>query len=239
MIWVAAMMAAQALMQGEQQKAANKAANIVNKANTEAANIQRTSSNILAAANGSLQRMQDSLGNRNMLRQAGLAHEKIGDQQIKLGQQMTAGGFQTRLKAAEEAGALQAQASAAGVSGGTIQMLRNVNELRSSMQLQDDEEQYKNAIFDLKQADEENVYQMYNNLQNNAYIDPIAYSQVVGPQERSTSMTGAYLNAGMQALGAMYQGGMFNKGGSLDVSQASGGFSGAAKRWFGGAKPQQ
>lgn len=239
MIWVAAMMAAQALMQGEQQKAANKAANIVNQANTQAANIQRTSQNNLAAANGSLQRMQDSLGNRNMLRQAGLAHEKIADQQIDLGRQMTSGGFQARLAAAEQAGALQASASAAGVGGGTITMLQKVAALRSNIEQDDMEESYKRAVFNLKEADDENLYQMYNNLQDNAYIDPIAYSQVVAPQKRSTSMTGAYLNAGMQALGAMYQGGMFNKGGTFDVSQASGGFTGAYKRWFGGANIQQ
>lgn len=239
MFWVAAMMAAQAVMQGAQQKAQAKATNIVNAANTEAANIQRTSSNNLAAANGTLQRMQESLSNRDMLRSAGKAHEKIGDQQIKLGEQMTTGGFTARLSAAEQAGALTASASAAGVGGGTISMLANVNSLRAGISQAQDEDDYKAAIFDLKDADDENLYQMYNNLQNNAFIDPIAYSQVVAPQQRSTSMTGAYLNAGMSALGAMYQGGMFNKGGSFDVSQSSGGFTGAAKRFFGGANAQQ
>lgn len=240
MFWLAAMAAFSAVQQGEQAKAQAKATNTINKANTQAQNIARQGQNVLAAAAGSLQRMQDSLSNQQRLRNAGIVQDKLSKQHIELGRQMTTGGLMQRLSAAEQAGQLQAATSAAGVGGGTIGMLESVNRLQSDIQQNSMEEEYKRAIFDNTEAQTENVYQMYQSLDNNAYLDPLAYSDVVGPQKmQGPSNWGIALNAGVSALGQMYKAGDFNKGGTFDISKSSGGVSGLLSRAFGGAKPQQ
>lgn len=240
MFWLAAMAAFSAIQQGEQAKAQAKATNTINKANTAAQNITRQSNNVLQAAAGSLQRMQDSLGNQQKLRNAGIAQDKLSQQHIELGRQMTTGGMMQRLQAAEQAGQLQAATSAAGVGGSTVAMLESVNRLQSQIQQDQTEDDYKRAVFQTDEAQTENLYQMYQSLDNNAYLDPLAYSDVVGPQKvNGPSNWNIALNAGVSALGQMYKAGDFNKGGTFDISQSSGGVSGLLKRAFGGAKPQQ
>jgi hypothetical protein len=229
MFWVLAAMAVMGAVKGQNEA---KATNITNKASTKIRNLEREVSNEKAGATASLNRMTQSIKNNDMLRQGGQVVNKIASQQIELGRQMTTGGFTQRLRAAQEAGALAAASGAAGVGGGSVDMMDNVLDLNAQIEQNDAESVYQRQMFQLDDDKREAQYQMYNSLDANVFQANARFAEIQGPAKLDTSFSKFGAEAGANLLQGMYSSGTFNKGGALDVSKASGGFSGLFRRTF-------
>ena len=229
MFWVLAAMAVMGAVKGQNEA---KATNITNKANTKIANLQREVSNEKAGATASLNRMTQSIKNNDMLRQGGQVSNDISKKQLELGEQMTKGGFSQRLKAAQEAGALAAASGAAGVGGGSVQMMDNVLDLNAQIEQNDAETIFNRQIFQLDEDRREVQYQMYNSLDTNIFQANARFAEIQGPAKKNTSIGTFAAQAGANLLGQMYSSGTFSKGGSLDLSESAGGFTGLFKRTF-------
>lgn len=116
------------LGQREQAKAQarlTKAENLVNKANTEAANTIRKANNELGAAVGSLNRFRQAANNRQIMRQYGQEQEQIQTNLSRAMSDLRRGAMEERLDTAFELGSLAAYAAAAGVGGGSKNVLNS------------------------------------------------------------------------------------------------------------------
>ena len=239
MFWIPIMMAASALMNSQKEKSAANAQNSINKANTKVANIERISANEANAATGALNRMNQSLANRDMLRQGGQQIESIRKQQIALGEKLTTGTFTQRMQSAADSGALFASAGAAGVGGSTISMLNSASKLNQQVSEGENRKAYDQAYFAGDEAANETLYQMYNNMSQITYIDNIQQGEIVGPAKiQGPSTGGAILQAGMAFLSSAYSTGEFSKGGALDTTKFSNMFSSTAGQRNAGANYQ-
>lgn len=109
--------------QAKAQARLTKAENLVNKANTEAANRIREANNELSVAIGSLNRFRQNLGNRQILRELGREQEQIQTNLIRAQSDLQRGAVEERLDTAFELGSLAAYAAAAGVGGGSKNVL--------------------------------------------------------------------------------------------------------------------
>lgn len=109
--------------QAKAQARLTKAENLVNKANTEAANTIREANNELSVAIGSLNRFRQNLGNRQILRELGREQEQIQTNLIRAQNDLQRGAMEERLDTAFELGSLAAYAAAAGVGGGSKNVL--------------------------------------------------------------------------------------------------------------------
>ncbi|UGL61140.1 internal virion protein [Pseudomonas phage Eisa9] len=227
-------MAGQAVLGAIKTQNEAKTTNLVNKTNTYIANLNRQVSNERSVAVAALNNMTQSISNNDMLRNGGRQVEKLNNQYVELGKQMTSGGLQQRLSAASQTGALVAAAGASGVGGGSVNALNNTLNLTATVGESEMEKTYNNQIFAIDDAQRETTYQMYNTINSNLYQANIQVADIIGPAKVDDSWQTAALSAGASLLGNMYQTGMFSKGGSLDISSSSGGISGLLSRSFGG-----
>lgn len=131
MFWIPLMMAAGSLAQGQKDKMAAETAKFTEDQNTLAQNKMRKANNQLAAANGALARFTQSLSNNNHLRNAGKAINTTTENMMRLQESSVSNQLERRISASEEAGALAATRGAAGVLGGTTQMLNATISLRN------------------------------------------------------------------------------------------------------------
>lgn len=126
MIAMAAMKALGGLSGREQEKAQGrltKAENEVTKANVYASNLTRDANNELSAAVGSLNRFRQSLNNRQVLRTSGREQEQIQTNLQRTLQDLNSGKLEQRLDTSFELGSLAASMGAAGVGGGSREMM--------------------------------------------------------------------------------------------------------------------
>jgi len=230
MFWIPIMMAAAAMMQKQQASDAAKTQNKMNAANTDIANIQQAGSSSIASAKGALNRMNQSIQTRDALKGAGEQWNQIQSQKAKLGEQMTTGSFMNRVQAAEQAGAIAARSSAAGVGGSTVGMLESTMQLRADMVQADMDQQYSDNYWAMGEAETDNIYGQYGVVQQqNVFLDDVAASSITGPAKLPTGSWGQTAITGAMAyMGAASSTGEFSKGGSMDMSN-----SGAKlKSWF-------
>lgn len=109
--------------QAKAQARLTKAENLVNKANAEAQNTVRDANNELAAMVGSLNRFRLNASNRQVLRQSGQEQEQIQTNLQRALSDMQRGALEERLDTAFELGSLSAATAAAGVGGGSKDVL--------------------------------------------------------------------------------------------------------------------
>lgn len=109
--------------QAKAQSRLTKAENLVNKANIDADNTIREANNELAASVGSLNRFRQNANNRQVLRLSGQEQEQIQTNLIRAISDLQHGALEDRLDTAFEAGSLAASAAAAGVGGGSKDVL--------------------------------------------------------------------------------------------------------------------
>jgi len=114
-----------ARQQAKAQARLTKAENLVNKANTEAANTIREANNELGVAIGSLNRFRQNASNRQVLRQYGQEQEQIQTNLSRAMGDLQRGALEDRLDTAFELGSLAAYAAAAGVGGGSKNVLNS------------------------------------------------------------------------------------------------------------------
>jgi hypothetical protein len=87
-------------------------------------------------------------------------------------------------------------------------------------------------MFALDDATREAQYQMYSGMDENVFQPNLRVAEIQGPAKKDTSMGTFAAQAGANLLTSMYSSGTFSKGGAMDLSASSGGFSGLFKRTF-------
>jgi len=116
------------------RRAQIEAQSIIDRANSDAANVTRKANNEVSAATTSLQNYARSLNNKRMGAAAGA---KINAIKVNAGRAMdrlTQTGISNDVQAAEQFGQVAAAAAAAGVSGGSIDAVRRAMSLRRGLQ---------------------------------------------------------------------------------------------------------
>ena len=195
--WIPLAMATMSVAQGTQQQAAAEAAKIADESNTRVNNIIRESNNMLAAATGSLSRYTQSRQNQEHLKNTGKAHDAITTNMLRLQDAAQTASLERRIAAAEEAGALSASVGAAGIGGGTVQMLNSTMDLRSAMVEQLARDEQKQQQYDMSLAREATKEQMILGLSDVQFLDNINMMEYQSSNIQVPSTASVYGNATM------------------------------------------
>lgn len=126
-----------------------KSQRILDKAEVNASNKIREANNELGNAQASLTNWMRSVSNKRLIEAAGEQYNAMGDNLSRMSQQATTGSLQRRVQAAEQMGALTAQAAAAGVGGSTVDLINGSLRLRNAMLNEEIEKQEGNATYDM------------------------------------------------------------------------------------------
>lgn len=127
---IAGVMAFQSLMGSKKEDDQAKLNNIAAKSDAKVKNTLRLADNTMAAASASLQRYQQSQSNKFVLMSGGNELNAQRTNLLRMADESVRGGLERRIQVAEEAGALAVSAGAAGVGGGSLQMVEAVNRIR-------------------------------------------------------------------------------------------------------------
>lgn len=195
--WIPLAMAAMSVAQGTQQQAAAEAAKIADESNTRVNNIIRESNNMLAAATGSLSRYTQSRQNQEHLKNTGKAQDAITTNMLRLQDAAQTASLERRIAAAEEAGALSASVGAAGIGGGTVQMLNSTMNLRSAMVEQLAREEQEQQQYDMSLAREATKEQMILGLSDVQFLDNINMMEYQSQNIQVPSNAAVFGNAAM------------------------------------------
>lgn len=120
--------------QAKANKRLTKAENMLKKAQVDAANTIRDANNELGAATGALQRYRQSLGHQQTLKQSGRQQSALVTNINRALDDLNRGGVESRLESSFEIGALAAASSAAGVGGGSREMMNRTLRLSAARQ---------------------------------------------------------------------------------------------------------
>lgn len=211
--WIPLAMATMSAAQGLQQQGAAKAARIADESNTRVNNIIRESNNILAAASGSLSRYMQSRQNQVHLKNTGKELEAITTNMLRLQDAAQTGTLERRIAAAEEAGALSASVGAAGIGGGTVQMLNSTMNLRSAMVEQLARTEQKQQQYDMNLARESTKEQMILGLSDVQFLDNINMMEYQSRNIQVPSTASVFGNAALTFMKFYSQlGGSFGGG---------------------------
>lgn len=145
---IAGVMVMSSLMGSKKDDDNAKIANIAAKSDAKVKNIMRMADNQMRAAKDSLSRYQQSQSNKFKLLSGGEQLNAQATNLLRMGDESVRGGLERRIAVSEEAGALAAQAGAAGVGGGSLEMVSRANILRN----QRAEEMYR--VITEQQADD-------------------------------------------------------------------------------------
>lgn len=127
----------------EQQLAVTAATHTINDANTDAANTinqqkvastnaGRLAQNAINAANASAQNQARSVANQQRVAQVGSKADTLTTNLVRTAQSMIKGSITQRVQAAGQLGALTAQASAAGIGGGSVAAVRSAMQIQGA-----------------------------------------------------------------------------------------------------------
>lgn len=135
------------------------AANTVGQANVDAANqlglakvastnATRLAQNAIVAANASAANNQRSIGNMQRVTAVGAKADTLTTNMVRSAQAMVAGSIDSRIRASEQLGALTAQASAAGIGGGSVGAVRSALNIQDSRQRAATDDKNKDSTYD-------------------------------------------------------------------------------------------
>lgn len=130
--------------------------------NAAAANTVRSANNVLSAATGSFSVAQQSLGNKQALRQAGAQYEAMLVNAVRQQDQIAAASFEDQIANAEQAGVAAARAGFFGASGSAVDQIAAATALRAARTAQASQSAQDSATYDLEQAAEGVLGQMLN-----------------------------------------------------------------------------
>lgn len=200
-MWALAGMFAINALKGSQARKAAKNANKYAKANAAIQDQLTQANNTVAAAQGALARFRQSLGNQLVLKNAGKNIEALGQNLIRAQEQSTTQGLNTKIRAAEDTGALMAAASAAGIGGSTIDMLNSVIKGREAHELEQRQRQEKYAASDTLDRIAAVQSNAITSLDDTQYLDRVTAVKSV-PQLQNVPSWGSILgNAALSTLG--------------------------------------
>ncbi|WYW03236.1 internal virion protein [Pseudomonas phage vB_PpuP-Villemi] len=113
-------------LQNASDKINHDTTNANNAINAELSDKLQAANNQIAGAAGALARYRQSVGNQQILKNAATQNEALAKNLFRLQDQSMTADVNTRIQAAEQTGALMAQASSAGVGGSTIDQIAQV-----------------------------------------------------------------------------------------------------------------
>lgn len=235
--WIPLMMAAGAAAQGMQAQGAAEVAKLTDESNVKVQNIIRKGNNILSASRGALNRYLQSRQNQVHLKNTGKQIEAVTTNILRLQDHANSGSVQRRIAAAEEAGALAAQTGAAGVSGGTVQMLNSTLSLRHAQIDQVARTQTKQQTYDMDRERELLKEQMILGLSDVQFLDDINLMAVQPKNIQVPSTASVMINAATTFMKAYAEmgggGGGTGTNSAVAGSQRSGYTGGQMSSWIG------
>lgn len=152
MWWMALAQAGMSLANGfgqsSLQRAEYKAQRTLDKAEYESKEKIRKASNEFGRAQGSLANWMRSVSNQRTVEAAGDAYNAMSTNLGRTMDQAVTGSLQRRIQAAEQMGAISAQAAAAGVGGSTVDLINGTMRLRNAMLNEEITKQEGQATYD-------------------------------------------------------------------------------------------
>lgn len=182
MFWMPLIMAGMTLAQGRTQQGQAKLQRKAEIQNAEWDNEIRISNNELAGARGALGRYTQSLRNQQHLKEYGKSIDAATENLVRVNDNYVSGNLERRIVAAEEAGAIAAQRGAAGVYGGTAQMLDATIALRQDRIQQQAKEEFKLQRKNLTDQRSSLVEGMILGMDDVAIVDDINYIPTIARQ---------------------------------------------------------
>lgn len=200
-MWVLAAMFAMQVAKGMQESKQAATQNKVAKANAAIQNQLTDARNTVAAAQGALSRFRQSLGNQQILSNAARYNEALAKNLTRAQDQATTGNLNTRIQAAERTGQLMAAASAAGVSGSTVDQLNSLIRGQTARQVQAAERNAKMAESDTLERMRQVSQGAFNGLNETVFIDSINPVDVQAQQREVPSFLANVGTAALSVLG--------------------------------------
>jgi len=151
-------------------------ANLVNRTNADSANQMRGANNTLAAAQAVFGNVQRSIGNQNKLNAYGKQLDSNSQNLARIQDAMTNGSLEDGLRAAEQLGALHAQAAANGVGGASAAMLHNTLAMSAARQRTAKEAKNEYQTYDMLQQRMGLVGNMVRSMDQGQTFAPIDYT---------------------------------------------------------------
>lgn len=176
-MWQFVAMVGLSLLQQQQQAKQIAAQNKVAKANAKAENKIRAAQNDTAAAAGAFNRFKQSLTNQQILKNMGANQAALEQTYLRAAEQSVSGDLNTRLGAAQQIGAITAAASAAGVGGSTVDMLRAQAKGDAARALQASSRQQQQAASDIQTRLNQNLEQGILGQDTRFFIDSVSATQ--------------------------------------------------------------
>lgn len=195
---MAGMMAAQSLQKGKEARGQAKIDKFQMKSAIKVENRQREADNILRKTKGDLARYQQANANKYKLIQGAEQVESRRTNLLRLSDQATRGGFEARIAASEEAGALAAATGGAGIGGGSIDMLNATMKLRTQRVQELNDRQFDTMTADGERAIEQTQRATILGLDDIQFNDDINYHQAQEQYIKQPSWAEIGMQAGMQ-----------------------------------------
>lgn len=127
---IAGVMVVSSLMGSKKEDDKAKLSNIAAKSDAKVKNILRMADNQMQEARDSLGRYQQSQSNKFKLLTGGQQLNAQATNLLRMADDSVRGNVERRIQVSEEAGALAASAGGAGIGGGSLAMLEQVNRMR-------------------------------------------------------------------------------------------------------------
>lgn len=165
----------------------------IDEANAEASNVSRDSSNKVSAAVASLSNFAKSINNQRALTAGGA---KLNALKINAGRAIDAavqGRIGQQMQVSEQMGQVSALASAAGVGGGSVDMVRRTMALRGGILKNQAEVAIKQREADFKDAQSAGISEMVGSFDSAASVANMDYGVTQAPVRFSQSVIGGAL----------------------------------------------
>jgi len=202
--------AAHGYLQGSVQRTQIEANNRLSVAFTESSNQVRAASNGFEAAKGSLARYMQSLNNNKRLEAGGHALEASLVNTRRQQDVITAQGFESEIRNAEQTGAQAAKAAFAGVGGDAVDMVSASTRLTQQRAAEFADRAQGYSLYDAARRAGAIVSQTIRGLDNSLIIDSLDYNRNTATIHKSLS---PWRMAEMGAADAMMGTGMLQNNG--------------------------
>lgn len=168
------------LGQREQMKAQGrltKAQNKVNKATIDGNNLVRDANNELSSVVGSLNRFRQNANNRQLARNSGEQQEAIYTNLRRTLSDLQSASLEDRLNSSFELGALAASTAAAGIGGGSKDVMNSTLRMAAARKQQALEEQGETITYDALRAATNVQARTFSDMDSSLVLDNLDLSQ--------------------------------------------------------------
>lgn len=188
--WMAAQFGMQLLggmSANSKKKAQAQAQGTIDSANAYSSNLNRDSQNRVSAAASGLKAYATSINNQRQGAAVGAKINALTMNVARAMDQMSQGGTQQSLQAAEQLGAVTAQASAAGTGGSSIELIKSTLGLRRAMQQNNLQRTIKMTQHDYKDRTQAAISELSQSFDPTTSVAAMDYGVTVPPARMSGS----------------------------------------------------